>query len=140
MNEELVNLFLENKIKYGDIVKTLVKFFNKNEYKFLKIKKISKINDIINAINYGKKFENMNFLAKFLLLFILLPFSKSLAEKIDFTQVKGNQRISIETINEIIDFKSGIDYSFSNINEMQKKLFNTEVFLKILILRLKKTN
>ena len=73
----------------------------------------------------------MNFLAKFLLLFILLPFSKSLAEKIDFTQVKGNQRISIETINEIIDFKSGIDYSFSNINEMQKKLFNTGFFKNI---------
>ena len=28
LNERLVNLFLENKIKYGDIVKTLVIFFN----------------------------------------------------------------------------------------------------------------
>ena len=57
LNERLVNLFLENKIKYGDIVKTLVKFFNKKEYKSLKIKKISKINDIINTINYGKNLK-----------------------------------------------------------------------------------
>lgn len=57
LNERLVNLFLENKIKYGDIVKTLVIFFNKKKYKFLKIKKISNIKDIIKTISYGKKIK-----------------------------------------------------------------------------------
>ena len=73
----------------------------------------------------------MNFIVKLLILFLLLPFSESFADKINFTKIQGNQRVSEETINEIINFKPGTDYSFSNINDMQKKLFNTGFFKNI---------
>lgn len=73
----------------------------------------------------------MNFFVKLLILFLLLPCGQSLADKINFTKIQGNQRISQESINEIIDFKPGADYSFSNINNMQKKLFKTGFFKNI---------
>jgi len=74
-----------------------------------------------------------------LILFLLLPCGQSLADKINFTKIQGNQRISQETINEIIDFKPGADYSFSNINNMQKELFKTGFFKNINI-KIEKNN
>ena len=73
----------------------------------------------------------MKFFAKLLVLFLFLPFGQSLANKINFIKIQGNQRISQETINEIIDFKKGTNYSFSNINDIQKKLFKTGFFKNI---------
>jgi len=81
----------------------------------------------------------MNFFVKLLILFLLLPCGQSLADKINFTKIQGNQRISQETINEIIDFKPGTNYSFSNINDMQKKLFKTGFFKNINI-KIEKSN
>ena len=81
----------------------------------------------------------MNFFVKMLILFLLLPCGQSLADKINFTKIQGNQRISQETINEIIDFKPGADYSFSNINNMQKELFKTGFFKNINI-KIEKNN
>ena len=51
-NDELVNLFLKKKIKYTDIINTLLKIVNMNEIK--KMKKISpqKISDIIKTNSY----------------------------------------------------------------------------------------
>ena len=51
-NDELVNMYLKNRIKYTDISKKLIKFLNKKE--FLKLKRChpNMIDEIINLNNY----------------------------------------------------------------------------------------
>ena len=51
-NDELVDLFLKNKIKYNDIVKNLFKIINLKKFKKLKLKKPKNVNQIHNLNDY----------------------------------------------------------------------------------------
>jgi len=51
-NDKLVELFLENKIKFTDIQKKLFKIVNKKEFQKFKKKVPKNINDITNLNNY----------------------------------------------------------------------------------------
>jgi 1-deoxy-D-xylulose-5-phosphate reductoisomerase len=51
-NDELVNMYLKNRIKYTDISKKLIKFLNKKEFLKLKRRHPNMIDEIINLNNY----------------------------------------------------------------------------------------
>ena len=51
-NDELVDLFLKNKIKYNDIVKNLFKIINLKKFKKLKLKKPKNVNQIHKLNHY----------------------------------------------------------------------------------------
>ena len=63
----------------------------------------------------------------------LLLFSNLSAEIIQKLDVKGNNRISTETIKVYGDIKIGQDYSAFDIDEILKNLYNTEFFEDIKI-------
>ena len=51
-NDELVNLFLQKKIKYLDISKKLLKFIKKKEFQKLKLRSPQYVSEIINLNKY----------------------------------------------------------------------------------------
>ena len=53
-------------------------------------------------------------------------------EKINYV-ITGNKRISNDTIINIIDLKKNRTYSIDNLNNFQKKLYNTNYFSKVSI-------
>ena len=67
-----------------------------------------------------------------LISFILIQTSGH-SEVINDLIVKGNKRISKNTIVEIIDFKKGNNYSITDFNKMQKELFKTNFFSNVQI-------
>ena len=66
----------------------------------------------------------------FILLFTLLSI-KAYAEVVDKVEVKGNQRISLETIVIFADIIIGNNYETSDINLLIKKLYQTNFFKNI---------
>mgnify|MGYP001422401669 CR=1 FL=1 len=78
----------------------------------------------------------MQYLKKFFLfLFFLITFNNisALAEIVKKVEVKGNDRISIETIVIYGDIAIGKDYQTSDINLLIKKLYETKFFSDISI-------
>ncbi len=67
----------------------------------------------------------------FILLFFLLTNVNSFAEVINKVEVKGNDRISQETIIVFGDISIGKDYSIPDINILIKKLYSTTFFSNI---------
>ena len=64
-------------------------------------------------------------------LFITIIFNTSFAEVIKDVKVKGNQRITIETIIVFGDISIGKNYERTDINSLIKKLYNTTFFSSI---------
>ena len=63
------------------------------------------------------------------LLFIsLFIFSKLLAEEIKFIEIKGNDRISSETIKIFSNIELGQNIDDNGLNEILKNLYSTEFF------------
>ena len=56
-NSKMVNLYLNKKIKYGDISNSLVKAFNNKKIIQLFNKKITNINDVFNIIKIAEKLK-----------------------------------------------------------------------------------
>ncbi len=74
----------------------------------------------------------MRIIFKFFILFlILIPTSYS-QENFKY-DIQGNQRISDQTIISIIDFKSNKKYNVNDLNNFQKKLYNTNYFSNVTI-------
>ncbi len=74
----------------------------------------------------------MRIIFKFFILFlILIPTSYS-QENFKY-DIQGNQRISDQTIISIIDFKSNKKYNINDLNNFQKKLYNTNYFSNVTI-------
>ena len=74
----------------------------------------------------------MRIIFKFFILFlILIPTSYS-QEYFNY-DIQGNQRISDQTIISIIDFKSNKKYNINDLNNFQKKLYNTNYFSNVSI-------
>ncbi len=71
-------------------------------------------------------------LFRILILNILL-INSSLSEVIKDINIKGNQRISNETILVLGDINIGSDYNSDELNNIIKKLYNTEFFENISI-------
>lgn len=78
---------------------------------------------------------------KFLLLLLVSFFliTESNATILENVIIKGNNRISDETIKSIIDFKKNKNYTIDEINNFQKKLFKTN-FFKVLDLKIDNKN
>ena len=57
--------------------------------------------------------------------------SKAYAEIVEKIEVRGNQRISLETIVVFGDIKLGSDYKSSDVNSLIKKLYDTTFFSNI---------
>ncbi len=74
----------------------------------------------------------MNFLIKFFIIILMLSTSAFSDEKINYV-ITGNKRISNDTIINIIDLKKNRTYSIDNLNNFQKKLYNTNYFSKVSI-------
>ena len=66
----------------------------------------------------------------YIALFSLIFFNLS-AEVVDKLEVKGNSRISLETIKVYGDITYGKDYSPSQLNEILKNLYETNFFENI---------
>ena len=66
----------------------------------------------------------------FILLFVFLSF-KAYADVVDKVEVKGNQRVSLETIVIFGDIIIGNNYEASDINLIIKKLYQTNFFKNI---------
>lgn len=64
-------------------------------------------------------------------LFFIFFFSNSYAEVINDIKVKGNKRISLETIIVFGDIAVGKNYENSDLNSLIKKLYNTTFFSDI---------
>ncbi len=74
----------------------------------------------------------IKFLIQYLILNILL-LTSSLSEIIKDINIEGNKRISYETVLVLGDIKIGADYNSDNLNEIIKKLYDTEFFEDISI-------
>ena len=57
LNQRLVEKYLKNEVKYGEIVDKLVKLFKHNELLKKSKKNIKNIKDIFDTINYAKKIK-----------------------------------------------------------------------------------
>ena len=64
-------------------------------------------------------------------LFIVFFNNNSYSEVINKVEVKGNERISLETIVVFGDISIGKDYNLSDINLLIKKLYETTFFSNI---------
>ena len=58
-------------------------------------------------------------------------FSNSIAEVVKKIEVKGNERISLETIVIFGDIVIGKNYEISDVNQLIKKLYETTFFQEI---------
>ena len=74
----------------------------------------------------------MKILFKLIILFSFLLPDASSNEEIKYN-IEGNKRISNETILNIIDFRKNKKYNVDDLNEFQKKLFNTNYFSNVSI-------
>ena len=63
-----------------------------------------------------------------LILFGMFACQQVSADLINEVIIKGNKRISNNTIIDLIDFKKKSDYSFSDLNLFQKKLYKSNFF------------
>ena len=80
----------------------------------------------------------MNVIFKFL-FFILFLFSAAYANENYNYDIQGNKRISDQTIISIIDFKKNEKYDVEDLNNFQKKLYNTNYFSKVSLKIVKNT-
>tara|TARA_Y100000590_G_scaffold470261_1_gene663157 strand:- start:2011 stop:4251 length:2241 start_codon:yes stop_codon:yes gene_type:complete len=67
----------------------------------------------------------------FVLLFFILISEKSISDIVKNIEIKGNNRISQETIMVFGDIAVGKDYSISDVNLLIKKLYGTSFFSDI---------
>ena len=74
-------------------------------------------------------------------IFILIPIFFSIAYANDSYnyEILGNKRISDQTIINIIDFKKNKKYNVEDLNNFQKKLYNTNYFSKVSLKIVKNT-
>ena len=75
--------------------------------------------------------ENFKKLLFSLTLFLLLFSVKANAEIVNRVEVKGNQRITLETIVIFGDIELGKNYESSDVNLLIKKLYDTKFFSNI---------
>ena len=79
----------------------------------------------------------MNFMSSFKKIFVLVVFYfiffniNSYSEIVNKVEVKGNKRISSETIMVFGDVSVGKDYRGSDVNLLIKKLYESNFFSKI---------
>ena len=74
----------------------------------------------------------MKFLFKILTVILLLSSTVFADEKSNY-EILGNKRISDQTILSIIEFKKNKNYKIDDLNNFQKKLYNTNYFSKVSI-------
>ena len=80
----------------------------------------------------------MKIIFKFFIL-ILIFFSKAYANENYNYEILGNKRISDQTIISIIDLKKNKKYDVEDLNNFQKKLYNTNYFSKVSLKIVKNT-
>ena len=68
-----------------------------------------------------------------LFIYLFIPWSGLQSEIIKKIEVKGNERISLETLAIFGDLKLGQDYEAEDINLLIKKLYETNFFSNISI-------
>ena len=68
-----------------------------------------------------------------LIIFFIIFNVGSYSEVVNKVEVKGNERISVETIVVFGDIESGKNYEASDINLLIKKLYETNFFSNISI-------
>lgn len=64
-------------------------------------------------------------------LFLTFTCQQVSADLINEIIINGNNRISNNTIIDLIDFEKKTDYSFSDLNTFQKKLYKTDFFKNV---------
>ena len=74
----------------------------------------------------------MKFLSKLLITIFLLSSTVYSDENKNY-EILGNKRISDQTILSIIEFKKNKNYKIDDLNNFQKKLYNTNYFSKVSI-------
>ena len=74
----------------------------------------------------------MKFLSKILIVIFLLSSTIFADEKLNY-EISGNKRISDQTILSIIEFEKNKNYKIDDLNNFQKKLYNTNYFSKVSI-------
>tara|TARA_Y200000002_G_scaffold103903_1_gene84609 strand:+ start:4056 stop:6290 length:2235 start_codon:yes stop_codon:yes gene_type:complete len=74
----------------------------------------------------------MKFVFKILSVILLLSSTVFADEKLNY-EILGNKRISDQTILSIIEFKKNKNYKIDDLNNFQKKLYNTNYFSKVSI-------
>ena len=72
----------------------------------------------------------MNIYIKILLFFFLMTFSVN-AEIVKKIEVKGNQRVSSETIKIFSEVKINSDLNLNNLNNVIKKIYSTDYFKNV---------
>ncbi len=80
----------------------------------------------------------MKFICKFIILSSIF-FSAVYANENYNYKILGNKRISDQTIISIIDFKKNKKYEIEDLNNFQKKLYNTNYFSKVSLKIVKNT-
>ena len=80
----------------------------------------------------------MKFIFKFFILIFIL-FSTAYANENYNYEILGNKRISDQTIVSILDLKKNEKYDLDDLNNFQKKLYNTNYFSKVSLKIVKNT-
>ena len=73
------------------------------------------------------------------ILFLLLVNSISNANIISSLKIEGNSRISNDTIKSLIEFNNNQEYTEENLNQMQKKIFESNFFKNVTLILEKDT-
>ena len=133
-NEILVDHFLQKKIAFLDINKTIIAILKDINYKKYAIKKPKNINQI-NLIDLWartitlKKIEKIKMLRYIFIIFFSVLLNSNLhSEIVKKFSVEGNKRISDETIKIYGDIKLNQEYSENDLNEILRSLYETEFF------------
>tara|TARA_B100000963_G_scaffold361310_1_gene396089 strand:- start:1437 stop:3671 length:2235 start_codon:yes stop_codon:yes gene_type:complete len=80
----------------------------------------------------------MRVIFKFFILISILLSAANSQENFTY-EIQGNKRISDQTIISIIDFKKNKKYNIDDLNNFQKKLYNTNYFSKVSLKIVKNT-
>ena len=139
INDKLVELFLDNKIKYTDISKkmhNILRLKNLKKYKMINVKNINEIIKI-NKETKSKVEQIIKKLVMFrsslkisiLFFFLLISFNTFLrAEIVSKIIIEGNNRISPETIKMFSGVSEKEDLSESDLNQVLKNLYDSNFF------------
>ena len=134
-NEILVDQFLSKNLPFLAINKIILAILKDRNYKNYAIRKPNNLKQINIVDKWArnitlKKLNHMLFkISRIVITLFFLGSTFANAEVVNKVVIKGNKRVSEETIKVYGEIKTNKDYSESDINEVLNNLYST-IFLK----------
>ena len=128
----MVNLFLQKKIPFLSISKTIMTILNDRNYKKYAIRKPKNINQIQIIDNWAREFAKRKMLKIIKIILFLFVFTSHLkAEIVNNIVIEGNERVNEETIKIYGDIKVNKNYNDKDLNQILLNLYETNFFEEV---------